>query len=160
MPLRALCVVGFGLMMFGTPAQATRWLESFPQRSDHRSPGAGSGEQDASSIRLGSASQGVRFRGPSLVQLGELAPGLAQHSKKTDLSSWSLFRNGGTPFVPPGLSRKDGFPVAVTGPSLDPSLADEAVSAIPEPTGLLLFGSGLLLARAVRRRRPIPSTSW
>ena len=47
--------------------------------------------------------------------------------------------------LPPGLSKKDDLPGL--------SILGESVPAIPEPTGLVLFGGGLLLAQAAARRR-------
>jgi hypothetical protein len=121
-----LWIMGLGLALLGAPAQATPCDNSCGKKAGHDSCGsqAEQDECDSSSIQL----KWLKWTGLSKKD-GVLPPGLS--------------KNDGV--LPPGLSKKDDLPGL--------SILGESVPAIPEPTGLVLFGGGLLLAQAAARRR-------
>ena len=135
--LRMLGIMGLGLGLLGAPAQATPCDDSCGKKAGHDSCGSQDeqDECDSSSIQL----KWLKWTGLSKND-GVLPPGL---SKNDGVLPPGLSKNGGV--LPPGLSKKDDLPGL--------SILGESVPAIPEPTGLVLFGGGLLLAQAAARRR-------
>jgi len=165
MQLHAIWILGLGFVLLGAPAQ------SAPRRdfSEKNFSGKKDGP-DASSILLKATKPGDRFYDAPQLELDRLPPGLAKLAKKDDFPPGLAKKDGFPPGLakkddfPPGLAKKDDFSMLAPGlvkkddystrqPGL--SMPDEVVEAVPEPTGLVLFGSGLLLARAAGRRRGI-----
>ncbi len=144
---RTFWILGLGVALLGGPVQAT-------PRGDSFGPGQRNADHDV--LQLGSPEPGERLLGSDFSQLPlgladrDLPPGLAKGLPpglaKRDLSGLSK----GDSF-PPGLSGAgDRFPLEAR-----PSMPDEFTHAMPEPSGLLIFTGGLLLARAVGGRRRI-----
>ena len=128
--LRSMWILVIGLALLCTPAQAVSCRDDCQKREN----------RDDSSIQLKATRPGDRSYGAWHIVVDGLPPGLA---KKDEL--------------PPGLRDdwrahewRKRIATLPAVPTLDPR-SDSL--PIPEPTGLVLFGGGLLLARAAVRRR-------
>ena len=132
--------LGLGLVLLGgAPAQASSCGHSCGKKNDELR-----GKKDARdgySIQLKSTKGGDRFA--AHVPVDKLPRELSGSTKKK-ISSVHLR----------GLSKRDDhgpLPKGLPGKGQP----DPGQSAIPEPTGLLLFAGGLLVARAAMRRHRI-----
>ena len=136
--LHPMWILAFGLALLCTPAQAVPCRDDCQKREN----------RDDSSIQLKATHD--RSYGASHIFVDGLPPGLA---KKAEL--------------PPGLAKKAEFRPGLrddwrahewrkriaTLPAVPTQDPRSASLPIPEPTGLVLFVGGLLLARAAVRRR-------
>ena len=128
---RPTWILAFGLALLFAPAQAVPCGDdSCMKKEDH----------GASSIQLKPTQPRDRSYDASRILGDELAPGLRKQDER-----------------PPGL-RDDGRAREwrnriATLPAVPKQDLGGVSLPIPEPTGLVLFGGGLLLARAVVRRR-------
>jgi hypothetical protein len=159
MRVEASWILGLGLILLGPQAQATQAKVHEDSCKINTKESSGTLECGAlSAIQLMSAKAGGRANGKAQIEAETLAtegselsenagfvpPGLA---KKDDFVPPGLANKDG--FVPPGLAKKDDFvPPGLSG-------GDGSAQPIPEPTGLVLFAGGLLLAQAALRRRLI-----
>jgi hypothetical protein len=141
--LHLIWILAFGLALVCTPAAAVPCRDDSCGKKEDR---------DASSIQLKSTQH--RSYGASHILVDDLPPGL---STKDELPP-RLIERDERDELPPGL-RDDGrahewrtrIATVPAVPTQDPGSGSPP---IPEPTGVVLFGSGLLLAgAAVRRRR-------
>ena len=128
---RPTWILAFGLALLFAPAQAIPCRDESCTKKDDR---------EASSIQLKPTQPRDRSYEASRILVDELAPGLR---KKDEL--------------PPGL-RDDGRAREwrkriATVPAVPTQDLGSGSLPIPEPTGLVLFGGGLLLARAAVHRR-------